>query len=563
MEAVAMLYKEGNDNAPCKMACPAGIDIPLYIRLLSQGKLDKALAVIRQKIPFPLVCGYVCPKPCETACIAGKLGNSVRIRELKRFAAQHGQDRPPIPTAPNTKKRVAIVGSGPAGLTAAYYLKKLCGHSVTVFEALSEPGGMMRVGIPEYRLPRSILSKEIDYIARTGVEIKVNTQVGKNFSLQNLKDQGYDAIFIATGAHQSRKLGVEGEDFQGVINAVDFLKKVALGEGVKIGNRVMVLGGGNAAIDAARTAIRLGSPEVTIVYRRTRHEMPVQQEEIREAEHERIKIEILTAPRRVISRNGEIRGMECLRMKLDEPDASGRPRPLPISGSKFVIEADTIIVAVGQSPDLSFITERDGLAVSLRGMIEADPLTLEASVKGIFAGGDAVSGSWSVIEAIAAGRRAAISIDKFLGGDGNIEEGKESEEEMPVRGGMISSDERIEISTVPMEKGLSSFNEIYFGLTEKQAITEANRCLWCDLPIFADVTKCVGCNTCALWCSFASDDGFNPNNGKIKIVPPDRGPQFAQSEIRFTEECDGCGICVSRCFYGALLRGKNRGLSAS
>jgi formate dehydrogenase beta subunit len=551
-----MLYKEGNEKVPCKMACPAGIDIPQYIRFVSQRKFDEALAVIREKIPFPLVCGYVCPKPCETACLLGKFGDPVRIKELKRFAAEHGQDEISTPTAAYTGKRVAIVGSGPAGLTAAYYLKKICGHGVTVFEALSEPGGMMRVGIPEYRLPRSILKKEINYLVRTGIEIKLNAQIGKNFSFEKLKDQGYDAIFIATGAHQSRKLGLEGEETQGVIHAVDFLRKVALGEALKIGDRVVVFGGGNAAIDAARTAIRLGSLEVTIAYRRTRHEMPAQKEEIEEAEHEGIKIEILTAPTRIISENGEIRGVECLRMQLAELDASGRPRPDPISGSEFLIETDTIIPAIGQSPNLSFITERNGLKISQWGTLESDPITLETSMKGIFAGGDVVSGTWSVIEAIVAGRKAAVSIDKFLGGDGNIEEIKKREEEVPMRGGVIYIDERAEISTLPMQKRLLSFNEIYLGLTEEQSIIEANRCLWCDLPIFADVTKCVGCNTCAIWCSFALNNAFNPTNAKIRIIPPDRGAEFAKSEICFMDDCDSCGICVSRCFYGALLRGR-------
>lgn len=548
-----MLYKEGSEKVPCKMACPVGMDIPRYIRFVSQGKFDEALAVIRHKIPFPLVCGYVCPKPCETACIVGKLGEPVRIKELKRFAAQHGQNKRPTPISPCTDKRVAIVGSGPAGLTAAYYLAKK-GHNVAIFEKECRLGGMLWFGIPSFILPKDILEREInDILGFEGIELKLNKSVD---AVTDLLEDNYDAVFIASGACEARKLPIPGNDLEGVLPGLSFLRQVNLGEDVEIGKRVLVLGGGSVAFDVARSALRLGAKVVEIYYRRSRKEMTAISEEVEEAIREGVKVHFLVSPIRIIRRGKRAVGLECLRMKLGEPDKTGRRKPIPVKGSNFKVQSDTIVAAIGQEVNRRVLKALD---TNQDGTVRVNPKTGETSMKGVFAGGDVVTGPGWAIDAIAAGRRAAVSIDKFLGGDGNIEEIQKDEEEIPMRGGVISIDERLEMPVLPLKKRLSGFDEIYTGLAEKQAINEANRCLWCDLPIFADITKCVGCNTCAMWCSFASNNAFNPTNAKIRILPPDRGPEFAKSEIGFTDDCDSCGICVSRCFYGALLRGKPKG----
>jgi heterodisulfide reductase subunit A-like polyferredoxin len=485
MPSAYSITKKG--TPPCRASCPIHVNAQGYIALISVGKFEEALALEREKNPFPGITGRICTHPCEEVCRRKEVERAVAIDGLKRFVSDYEkEDKTNLSVPEENGKKVALVGSGPAGLLAAYDLRKM-GYGATIFEALPVAGGMLAVGIPEYRLPRSVLNKEIDYLLRIGVEIKFNTPIGKNLSLQDLKVQGYDAIFIATGAHQSRKLGLPGENALGVIHAVDFLRKVALGEPAKIGDRVIVVGGGNAAIDAARTAFRLGSREVTIAYRRTRHEMPAREEEIEEAEREGIKIEYLTAPTRLILENGEIRGMACLRMALGEPDESGRPRPVPISGSEFLIEADTIILAISQSPDLSFITEKDGLKTTRWGTIEADPVTLETSVKGIFAGGDAVTGPQTYIDAMAAGRKAAISIDRYLRGE-DLRKGREGEGAqkdyvlIDIEG--YEHRERAPMIALPLEKR-RSFDEVNRGLREEDAVSEAKRCL-----------QCGGCSEC-------------------------------------------------------------------
>ncbi len=356
---------------PCRATCPIHVNAQGYIALISVGKFEEALALVRQKNPFPGITGRICTHPCESVCRRKDVERAVAIDGLKRFVSDfEKEDKTDLTVPEENGKKVAIVGAGPAGLLAAYDLRKM-GYGVTLFEALPVAGGMLAVGIPEYRLPRTVLNKEIGYLLRMGVELKLNTPIGPNLTLQDLKAQGYEAIFIATGAHQSRKLGLEGEEAQGILHAVDFLRKVALGESVKTGEKVVVVGGGNAAIDAARTAFRLGAKEVTIAYRRTRAEMPAQEEEIEEAEHEGIKMEYLTAPTRLLIENGKIKGMECCRMELGDLDESGRPRPVPIPGSEFKIEADTIIPAISQSSDLSFLNKKDGIKTTRWGGIES------------------------------------------------------------------------------------------------------------------------------------------------------------------------------------------------
>ena len=339
---------KGLVKAPCSHTCPAGVDVPRYVRLIAKGDYDRALSVIQEKIPFPSVCGYVCIHPCEFKCRRGQLDEPISIRALKRFvadSARKGMPRPEI--APPSGKRVAVVGSGPAGLTAAYYLAKIGGHAVTVFEALPEAGGMMRVGIPRYRLPKDVLDAEINAVSQVGVEIRTNTRID---SVASLREQGYDAIFLALGRMLAPKCSVAGEDTPGVMDCVSLLRDVSLGKKVKLGKKVAVIGGGNAAMDASRTALRLGAKKVTIFYRRTRDEMPAASDEISEALEEGVNIEFLTAPSKIWRNNGHI-NMSCIRMKLGDIDASGRRRPEPVAGSEFDEEFDAIIAAIGQRPD--------------------------------------------------------------------------------------------------------------------------------------------------------------------------------------------------------------------
>ncbi len=488
--------------APCTQTCPSHVDVPRYIRYIAEGKPDEAVAVIRERIPFPAVCGYICAHPCEAACSRGQIDEPIAIRMLKRFAVDNdtGLWKKRSKTAPPTGKQVAVIGSGPAGLTAAYYLAKLSGHSVTVFEALPEPGGMMRVGIPSYRLPRDILKTEIKEIENVGVKIKTNTSVD---SPQSLLGLGFDAVFVATGAHQTTGLGVTGEDDPGVLGGTDFLREVNLGKQVKLGNRVAVIGGGNTAMDSARTAVRLGAGEVTIVYRRTQAEMPASSEEIEAATEEGVKFLFLAAPSQITSADGEL-GLECLHMKLGAEDSSGRRRPEPITGSEFTLSLDNIIAAIGQRP---VVPASFNLATGRGDKIQVSPDTLVTDNEAIFAGGDAVSGPATVIEAIAAGRQTAISIDKYLGGSGLIEETLTPPEQISDRPGAPKEGWRPNIEAIPHEKRLSSFLDTELGWSKQSASEETQRCLRCD--IIYEVEKyqlkggqCIYCGLCVEACPF-------------------------------------------------------------
>jgi NADPH-dependent glutamate synthase beta subunit-like oxidoreductase len=460
----------------CGEACPAGIDIPRYVRLIGEGKFAESLAVIKQTMPFPGILGRVCFAPCEHDCRQYKQEESIAIRMLKRFAYDHATYEEKKPTK-RSGKRVGIIGSGPAGLSAAYYLAKM-GHGVTIFEALSKIGGMMRVGIPEYRLPRKVLDDEISMVGNLGVEIKTGTKVE---SLETLFKDGYQAVLIAIGAHQGIKMRVEGEDHPKVMDCIGFLRDVSLGKKVNLGNRVAVVGGGNAAIDAARTARRLGAKEVTVFYRRSRAEMPASHSEVEEAIEERVKMEFLAAPKRVLSKDGTL-SLENFRMQLGEADASGRRRADIIKGSEFIVDVDTIIVAIGQRPE---IPGQFDLRIGPANTIVVDVETLATSKEGVFAAGDAVTGPASVVQAIAVARTAAIAIDKYLGGKGllPIEEVKVSE---PTSRHTFlerwqKKDKRVEMPKLATEKRLQGFDEVELGLGEAMAVAEGQRCWRCDL----------------------------------------------------------------------------------
>jgi formate dehydrogenase beta subunit len=465
---------------PCRQACPAHIDVPRYIHLTAQGKYSEALAVIREKVPFPGTLGRVCIHPCEQACRRGQLNDPICIKSLKRFADDHdiGLWKQNSKVAPPTGKKVAVVGAGPAGLTAAYYLAKL-GHAVTVFEALLQTGGMLRVGIPAYRLPRKILDAEIKEIENVGVEIRTNTRIE---SVDSLLKQGYNAVFLGLGAHKGTKMGAEGEDSPGVIDGVTFLRQVSLGEKVKIGKKIAIIGGGNAAIDCSRTALRLGAKEAAIIYRRTRDEMPAAPEEVEEALHEGVKITFLAAPNQIRVKNGHLE-LECLRMKLGEPDASGRRRPVPIEGSEFTSDFDNIIASIGQVPE---IPAQLGVKLGRGDVIRTDTQTLVTSREGVFAGGDVVTGPASVIEAIAQGRQAASSIDKYLGGSGIIDESLIPAEKLDPRigeNGDFADRRKPTMPCLDIKRRLANFTEVELGYPEPTAIEEAKRCLRCDLRL--------------------------------------------------------------------------------
>ncbi|MCD6553652.1 MAG: FAD-dependent oxidoreductase, partial [Anaerolineae bacterium] len=435
--------------------------------------------------------GRVCHHPCELECKRKDVDSPLAICALKRFAYDVAAPSapPPQPVERTQTEKVAIVGAGPAGLSAAYDLVRK-GYGVTVYEALPVAGGMLAVGIPAYRLPKDVLQKEIDYIKALGVEIKLNTPIGRDGapSLEDLR-QSYDAVFLAVGAHRSRKLNIPGEALPGVIHSTDFLRALNLGQEVELGKRVAVIGGGNAAVDAARSAIRLGS-EVTIVYRRSRVEMPAIPAEVDAAAEEGVKLHFLAAPVRILSEDGRVTAMECIRMELGEPDESGRRRPVPIPGSEFTIEVDTVIVSIGQKPDLSPLAEAEATPW---GTLTADPDTMATPLEGLFAGGDAVTGPASAVEAVAAGQRAAESIHRYLRGmdlrAGRIFEWPRAADiEVEIPAGTEKAARR-EMPTLPMSERRSSFKEVELGLTEEQARAEAARCLSC--AVCSECLECV------------------------------------------------------------------------
>jgi len=560
------------DPSPCMEACPAGVNVKAYVSLIAAGKFHEALHVVREKNPLPGICGRVCTHPCESYCNRNQIDAPVAIRALKRFVADYELEHPipaPKPTAGTRKEKIAIIGSGPTGLTTAHDLAKI-GFNVTVFEELSEPGGMLIAGIPSYRMPRDILKIEIDYIRNLGVKIITNKKIsGKQDYNKLLKD--YDAVYVAIGAHIGKKLGIPGEnDYEGFLDAVTFLRDVNLDTPQKPGEKVIVIGGGNSAIDAARTALRLGS-EVNIVYRRTRQEMPANEEEIKDAEEEGIKIHYLAAPAKIVGKNGKVTGLECTKMKLGEPDESGRARPIPIKNSEFIIEADVIIPAISQEPDLSFLPKDHHIDISRWQTFAADENTMATNIPGIFAGGDAVTGPNTVINAIAQGHVAARSIERFIDGE-KLEQSdnktKPIETEIKID---LKNRPKIKRSEIPMQilsERKHSFKEVEYGFDEATAIAEAQRCLRCG--------PCDECYICVSDCHkglsvFHSPDNQNdfvlrlpPNfdskdlsNGNLYgIIKSESGKEMPielDSYLPIVQEnlCRGCGDCVTVCEYNA------------
>ena len=520
-----------NKTPPCNAACPAGEDIVMHLQLTAQGRYTEAWETIVRENPFPGVCGRVCPHPCESECNREHLGGAIAIHCQERFladyAAAHNLSLPPA-GVPQREEHVAVVGAGPAGLSCAYHLRRM-GYQVTVFDAGDKPGGMMRL-IPEYRLPKEVLEREIAAIVALGVEIKSGVRLGVNTSLDDLKD--FAAVFLAVGQSISRKLNVPGEDAAGVLHGIDFLARMARGQKVDLGQKVAVIGGGNTAMDAARTARRLDA-DVTILYRRSRAEMPASDEEVDEALDEGVKIEFLRAPVALLTENGHVRGLRLTKMELGAPDESGRRRPLPVAGSEYEVAFDTVIPALGQVADLSFL----GAEVKAeRGRIVTDEKTATTRPP-IFAGGDVATGFGTVTAAVGSGKRAALAIDCFLRGVArpfpdlaqNVQAVPRSHDATVVRFEDLNTvyfeeEPRPQQEQRPAAERVTTFEEVNLGYSADVALAEAQRCFSCG--------TCNECDNCLIFCP------------DVAVL---RGPSDDEPFVFNYDYCKGCGICVSEC----------------
>ncbi len=541
---------------PCMANCPSNMKIREYVGLISEGRYQEAVKVMKEDNPLILVCGRVCPHPCEQSCRRGDRDEPVAINNLKRFAAdydlklqQEGKVKPPKPKITKDKK-VAVIGAGPAGLTCAYFLAKM-GYPVTIFEKLPVAGGMLRVGIPSYRLPHDILQAEIDQILALGIDLKLNTAV-KN--LDSLFKQGFSAVFLGVGAHQPMKLGIEGEDLEGVIPGEKFLMDLSLNKKIRVGKKIAVIGGGNTAIDCSRVSIREGAEKVYILYRRTRREMPAHEAEIEDALAEGVDIQFLVSPVKIIGENGKLKAIKCIRNKLGEKDAQGRRRPVPIEGSEFTIEVDTILSAISRKPEAGWL-EKSGVDIhQRRGVIVADPVTGETSKPGVFSAGDASLGADIAIAAIGGGKRAAYSIDAYLSGK-DIKEVHKSGFLPPIVAeaqgypgpmdwglgktikAMIKKHyldvERVKMPKLSPDKRRTNYDQVELGLPEPQALQEGKRCLSCESKV------CIGCSICAESCPTEAIS--------IKTRQEKEGRRVVEQWDLYTERCIFCGICVENC----------------
>ncbi len=493
------------DRAPCVMACPAHVNVQGYVQLVKMGRYEEAVRLIMERIPLPGVLGRVCPHPCEAQCRRQDVDEAVAIRDLKRFAADHVDfETLPVPEIEENDKKVAVIGSGPAGLTAAYDLR-LKGCQVTIFEALDKLGGMLRVGIPDYRLPQEVLDREINYILRMGVTARTGVRFGTDITFKDLEAEGFAAVFLGIGAHDCMKLNIPGEaDGEGVVDAVCFLRDVNLGDRVCPGKHIAVVGGGNVAIDAVRSARRLGAEKVTVLYRRTEAEMPAFADEIQGAREENVDFHFLTAPVRIIREDGKVTGVECIRTELGAPDASGRRRPVPVEGSEFVVPCDAVIPAIGQRMDTSWEDPSCSLECTPRHLIQVNPATMQTSTPHVFAGGDAVTGPATVVEAIAAGHRAAEGMHRFLRGlpMDAVEEPRMAAEPDACEWSDIPegcpSEARAHLSHLDCAVRAACFDEESTGFSEAQAKQEAGRCLNCGV--------CCECMACVQACEAKAID---------------------------------------------------------
>jgi len=501
---------EKQETSPCKVECPAHIDVQGYVNLAAKGKFREALKLIKLASPFPSICGRVCHHPCESGCNRQQIDAPVTIRSVERFLADVDlkSKKRYVPEPKGRKKeKIAVIGSGPAGLSCAFYLARE-GYKVTIFEKAKRLGGMLTLGIPAYRLPREIVAAEIRLIRRMGVTIKTGVEVGKEVTVAQLRKKGFKAFFVGIGTQECLRLGVEGEDLKGVYGGLDYLRSVNLGKRVSLGKRVAVIGGGNTAMDAVRSARRLGSKDVFILYRRTVEEMPSRPEEIEECREEGIPIHELAQPLRVIGENGKVKAIECIKMKLGGLDETGRRKPEPVAGSEFTMDVDAVITALGQEADWGCLTPECSCTLTGWGTMQVDPLTLQSDDPDIFSGGDAVRGPQSVIEAIADGREAAVSIHRYVQGQ-DLRLGRErvlnpianpqKEKYNPLA--------RAQLSRLAPRQRVKNFNEVQKGFTKSVAVQQAERCLSCGsccvqacpwgvMQFNQEVTKAVKCDLC-------------------------------------------------------------------
>ena len=474
------------DWPPCTKACPAGIDIPAYLRLIAEGKPEEACALILEKVPFPGILGRVCMHPCEDACRRGEVFNRpISICALKRYAADNAGDvfERASKAEELTGHKVAVIGAGPAGLTAAFYLRKK-GHDVTVFEAQSKAGGMMRHGIPSYRLPEDVLEQEINRVLSVGIQLETEKRLGKDFLLEDLKKDGFEAIFIATGLQLSLKIDMEGSHLDDVLWGIDFLNHVGQGKEITLKDRILVVGGGNVAVDVALTALRVGAGAVTMACLESRDEMPASPWELEMAVEEGVKLMTSWGPKKILAHDGKVTGAELIQC-ASVFDEKGDFCPA-FNDITEKVEVDQVILAIGQRADLSFVKENGKIAVE-NGLIVTNEETLETGIEGVFSGGDATQGPGAIIDAIASGRKAASAIDKYLGGDGAIDETlaerPATEDYTGKREKGFADLQRAEWPALPIEERHTGFSEVDLCFESDQAMGEAKRCLQCDLEL--------------------------------------------------------------------------------
>jgi NADPH-dependent glutamate synthase beta subunit-like oxidoreductase len=520
------------DNLPyCQAACPLHIDAKGYVRLIKEGKFGESLRLIRERLPFPGIIGRICTRPCETKCKRREVDEAIAICALKRSAAEYGQPVDEALTiAEEKKEKVAVVGGGPAGLMAAHDLRRM-GYQVTIFDALPVLGGMLAVGIPEFRLPRDVLQNELGIIEKLGVEVKLNTRLGTEVKLADLR-RDFDAIFIATGTQLSRRLGIEGAELERVLWGMDFLREINLGRQVEIGDRAVVIGGGNVAVDVALTALRLGAKRVELACLESRQEMPAFEWEIEQALEEGVTINLSWGPKGVLGSNGGVTGVELVRCS-SVFDGKGRFNPSFDESVTKAIEADMVILAIGQAADLSFLGKDSGIKSAEGELIPADDITLETSVPGIFAGGDVVTGPKSVVDALAAGRKAAISIDRYIKGEelASGREGEGSQETnliVDVEG--IPRKKRVDLPALPLDQRRGNFREVELGFTDEQARKEAERCLECE------------CNLCVKNCQFLKLYCEDPKELAERFKAG-----YFREEPKIPYSCNLCRLCGSLC----------------
>ena len=583
----------GDCVAPCQIACPAGIDIQGYLAYIADGQHIEAAKLIKEKLPFASAVGRVCPRFCEAECRRQIVDEPIAICTLKGYVGDQdlASDVPFTPEIkPDTGKKVAVIGGGPAGLTAAYYIRQE-GHKVTIFEGEEKLGGMIRYGIPEYRLPKKHLDREIDRIIKLGIDVKYNAKMGKDFTIKSLKEDGFDAIFLAIGCWENTAVDLPGKDLPGVYSGIDMLRKVIYGNKVELGEKVAIMGGGNTAMDAARTAVRLGAKEVTVIYRRTEKEMPADPREIKDAKEEGVKFQFLTNPTQIIGTD-RITAVECVEMVLGEPDASGRRRPIVKEGSEFQMPVDSLILAIGQIVDISSLKGSEEIVLNKWNCIDANESTMVTSIDGIFTAGDCATGARTVVEAVGRARKAAVSVIQYLAGqeiapdvvEYNHTKGK-LDEIKPEEFKDVARQERVKQEHLASAERRDNFKEYEIMFTKEMAMKEAKRCLSCGCQdafgcrlrelstkygikeeqimklghiypivndhdyIQRDNNKCVLCGNCVRACKEVqgvSALGFVAR-GLETVVKPSLDEPLRDSP------CESCGQCVAICPTGALV----------